>query len=81
MGLQQVDFILIDHWKNLYMPDFKLLESYGIIKKGTVVVGDNMINPGAPDYLEHFKTREDYDSVLYWAHVEYTTAPDAVMVS
>ena len=49
------DLIFIDHIKGLYLSDFKLLESFGVIKKGTVVVGDNIIYPGSPEYLDHFK--------------------------
>lgn len=47
--------ILVDHVKNLYLEDFKKLESYGVIKKGTLVIGDNIIAPGSPDYLAYFK--------------------------
>ena len=48
--------IFVDHVKNLYLSDFKLLEGYGVVKSGTVVIGDNIITPGSPDYLQYFKT-------------------------
>ena len=44
------DMIFIDHVKDLYLPDYQLLEQYGVIQKGCLVVGDNMIYPGSPDY-------------------------------
>ncbi len=49
------DIIFIDHQKDLYLSDFKLIENNGGIQKGTVVVGDNIVYPGAPEYLQHFK--------------------------
>ena len=76
-----VDFIFIDHDKSVYVPDFKLMEGYGMVGKGSVVVGDNMIFPGCPEYIEHIKARADYDSVLYHSFVEYSAVPDAVLVS
>ena len=72
---------MIDHAKGLYLSDFKLLEEYGVIKKGTLVLGDNIIYPGSPDYLEHFKGRNDYDSTMYHSFVEYSNVPDAILVS
>ena len=56
--------IFIDHFKDVYLKDFLLLEKYGVIKKGTVIVGDNIIFPGAPDYLQWFKECERYDKLL-----------------
>jgi catechol O-methyltransferase len=73
--------IFIDHLKGLYLPDFKFMESSGLIKKGTVVIGDNIICPGSPDYHEHFKQNNQYDSTLFHSYVEYSDIPDAVLVS
>lgn len=42
---------------------------YGIIPKGSVIIGDNIICPGAPDYLEYFKNNSDYKSTLYHSYV------------
>lgn len=54
-ALGHIDFLFIDHWKNVYLPDFKFIELLGVLHKGSVVVADNIIEPGAPDYLQHFK--------------------------
>lgn len=75
------DAILIDHDKSLYLSDFHLLEEYGAIVKGTLVLGDNIIYPGPKGYLDHFKERKDYDSTLYHSFVEYSNIPDALLVS
>lgn len=75
------DLIFIDHVKNLYLSDFIKLEEYGVIKKGTIVIGDNIIAPGSPDYLAHLKENEAYDSVLEHSYVEYCDIPDAILIS
>ena len=49
------DLIFLDHWKDLYESDLKLLEKSGLIKKGAVIVGDNIICPGAPAYREYIE--------------------------
>lgn len=65
----------------MYLDDFLKLEKYGVIKKGTIVIGDNIITPGSPDYLAHFKDNADYDSVLEHSYVEYCDIPDAILIS
>ena len=75
------DLVFLDHWKDVYLRDFKIIESIGVIKKGSVVVGDNIIYPGSPDYLQFFKERNDYESTLYHSYLEYSDRPDAVLVS
>jgi catechol O-methyltransferase len=67
--------------KELYLPDFLELEAVGAIGVGTTVIGDNMIYPGSPDYLEHMRSHSKYNSTLYYSHLEYTERPDAVLVS
>lgn len=52
-SLKHIDFLFIDHWKDVYLRDFKLIDSFGVLQKGSVVVADNIIYPGAPDYLEY----------------------------
>ena len=73
--------IFIDHLKSLYLPDLKWLDAHGLIKKGTVVVGDNIISPGVPDYNQYFKESKQYNSILYHSNQEYVDVPDAVLVS
>jgi len=70
-GIQSFDLIFIDHVKDRYLGDFKLLESAGLVAKGTVIVADNVIYPGAPDYLEYIRNNPHYDSVFTEAKLEY----------
>lgn len=49
----EADFMLVDHWQSAYLPDLKLCEQLNVFKKGTIIVADNVIYPGAPDYLAY----------------------------
>lgn len=44
---------MMDHVKEIYLEDFKLMEKLGAIRQGTTIFADNVIFPGAPDYLQH----------------------------
>lgn len=48
-----LNFIFIDHWKDLYVPDLRVLESLNLIAPGTVIAADNIYHPGAPDYVTY----------------------------
>jgi catechol O-methyltransferase len=43
--------VFIDHAQHMFLPDLKLMEQHSLIASGTVLVTDNVIYPGAPDYL------------------------------
>jgi len=42
------DFVFLDHCKECYLPDLQSLEQLGLIRRGTTVMADNVIYPGAP---------------------------------
>jgi catechol O-methyltransferase len=76
------DLIFIDHWKDQYLSDFRILEIYGLIKPGTVIVADNILYPGAPDYKAYLMSNGDYENVCYETLLEYTSnIKDQVLVS
>jgi catechol O-methyltransferase len=57
MGL---DFVFMDHLKPLYTDDLMVMEELGVVRKGTIVVGDNMIKPGNPRYRKYVEmSKED----------------------
>ena len=48
-----VDMVFIDHEKESYLSDLWLLEELGVVTTGNpTVVTDNVIYPGAPEYME-----------------------------
>lgn len=51
-----VDFVFIDHWKDLYVPDLRVLESLNLIAPGTVIAADNIYRPGAPEYVKYVQS-------------------------
>ena len=71
-NIESFDLIFIDHYGAAYLPDLKLLEKLGLIKSGTMIVADNVITPGAPDYLEYVRKNPNYTSTLYEENIEYS---------
>jgi predicted O-methyltransferase YrrM len=64
---EQVDFVLLDLWKNLYISCFDLF--YPKLQPGALVVADNMIFPEssrehAEAYRKHIRTKAGIESVL-----------------
>ncbi|OBA22425.1 catechol o methyltransferase [Metschnikowia bicuspidata var. bicuspidata NRRL YB-4993] len=55
-----VDVVFVDHAKELYVPDFRVLESQGLIAPDTVIVADNIFLPGAPDYVQYVQSSPEY---------------------
>jgi catechol O-methyltransferase len=50
LGEEQVGMVFFDHHKPSYTADLKRCERLGLVGKGTVLVADNMIIPGNPEY-------------------------------
>ncbi|KAK6606383.1 catechol o-methyltransferase [Botrytis cinerea] len=53
--ITSVVFLFLDHVEDLYEQDFKVVEALSVLKKGAVVVADNVIRPGAPEYREFIR--------------------------
>ena len=47
------DFIFLDHDKDTYLKDLKLLEQRNLLTPDCTIVADNVIFPGAPGFLEY----------------------------
>ncbi|CAF1332789.1 unnamed protein product [Adineta steineri] len=81
-NVDSFDLIFIDHFKDVYLRDFKILEDVGLIKSGTMIVADNVICPGAPDYLEYVQNNPNYSTTLRESTLEYNdNLRDAVAIS
>ncbi|CZR56467.1 related to catechol O-methyltransferase [Phialocephala subalpina] len=57
-NLKNVDMIFLDHVEELYTQDFKVCQELGLLRKGTVVLADNVVRPGAPEYREFVRGME-----------------------
>lgn len=54
-----LDFVFMDHLKPLYTDDLMVMEELGVVRKGTVVVGDNMVKPGNPRYKKYVEMSKE----------------------
>lgn len=63
--LPHVELLFLDHWKDRYVPDLLLLEELNVLKPGvSVLAADNVISPGAPDYLEWVRATPEQKKAL-----------------
>ncbi|CAF1086539.1 unnamed protein product [Adineta steineri] len=69
--INSFDFIFIDHGDSIYLRDLKLLERLGLIQPGTMIVADNVITPGAPDYLYYIQNNPNYQTRTQETVVQY----------
>ncbi|KAI2662084.1 Catechol O-methyltransferase A [Labeo rohita] len=77
-GVKSFDFVFLDHWKDRYLLDTKLLEDCGLLQKGTVLLADNVICPGTPEYLKYVRSSPRYESRYYKSNLEYTKLEDGL---
>ncbi|UJR27143.1 hypothetical protein I4U23_008442 [Adineta vaga] len=81
-NIDSFDLIFIDHFKDVYLRDLQLLEEHGLIKSGTMIVADNVIYPGAPDYLEYVRNNSNYTTTFHESSLEYKDdIPDGIEIS
>lgn len=57
--VKHIDMMLLDHYKPAYLGDLRYAETLGMVKKGTVLVADNVIVPGNPPYLKYVRSSVD----------------------
>jgi len=81
----RLDFLFIDHVKELYLPDLMLALQCGLLAPGATVVADNVRTPGAPDYKQYMLEGDGarlFDTTVHDTFLEYSdTIPDEVLVS
>lgn len=81
-----VDYLFLDHVKDLYKEDTQLALSLGLLKPGSLVVADNVVAPGVPEYrawmLEDEDARKTFKTTVHETLCEYTKhVKDEVLVS
>ncbi|KAF1324787.1 Catechol o-methyltransferase 2, partial [Globisporangium splendens] len=60
-----VDIYFIDHEKSVYLSDTKLILESGTLRPGSLLVADNVLIPGAPDYLEFVENSPLFSAVRH----------------
>jgi catechol O-methyltransferase len=68
-----LDFVFIDHDKSAYLTDLGRILDQGWLHPGSVVVADNIRQPGVPDYRGFMQTEEGqgWRTNEHETHVEY----------
>ena len=60
--LEAVDLLFLDHVEKLYLADFEECRKLGLLQSGAMVVADNVLVPGAPEYREYVRAQPDLES-------------------
>jgi len=68
-----LDLVFIDHDKDAYKSDLDMILDSGWLRKGSVVIADNVGFPGAPEYKSYMDSEEGklWNTVTHKTHVEY----------
>lgn len=53
LAIERIDLLFLDHAKEVYKSDLIRLENAGLIQPGSVLVADNCLIPGCPDFGEY----------------------------
>ena len=60
VGKEKFDLVFLDHDKDCYLPDLQRLESKNLLnQEKCTLVADNVVFPGAPDYLRYVNADEN----------------------
>jgi catechol O-methyltransferase len=75
MAKDGLDFVFIDHAKELYLPDLQRILDRGWLHAGSRVVADNVKFPGAPEYRKYMTENEGtaWRTTEHETHAEYQT--------
>ena len=80
----KLDLLFIDHDKAAYLTDLQSIVGRGWLHRGSIVVADNILIPGAPKYRQYMKEQQgrQFDTREHRTHGEYQSlAPDIVLES
>eukprot|EP00736_Rhodelphis_marinus_P001207 Rmarinus@m.26212 len=78
----QFDLVFLDHEKSFYETDLQLVLELDMLADGGVVVADNILFPGAPEYINYIRNHPDFTSEFFESHLEYQKGvKDGVEVS
>ncbi|KAF3761854.1 S-adenosyl-L-methionine-dependent methyltransferase [Cryphonectria parasitica EP155] len=57
-----VDVLFLDHVEDLYVQDLKVCEELGLLKPGALILADNVVRPGAPEYVKYVRAHQNLES-------------------
>ncbi|KAF1324788.1 Catechol o-methyltransferase, partial [Globisporangium splendens] len=80
MCTHQIYFI--DHEKSVYLSDAKLIVESSTLQPGSLLVADNVLVPGAPDYLEYVESSPLFNTTRHEVQIGRNVAlTDAISVA
>ena len=50
-----MDVLFIDHVKERYLPDLRIIEAAGLLREGSVVCADNVVFFQLQEYLDYVR--------------------------
>lgn len=59
-------------------PSLCRLQECGLLRKGSVLLADNVIVPGAPDFLAHVRGSSSFECTHYSSFLEYMPVVDGL---
>jgi catechol O-methyltransferase len=70
-----LDFLFLDHDKDAYLADLRSILDRRWLRRGSIVVADNVKLPGAPEYRSYMQENEGHiwSTTEHKAHGEYQT--------
>jgi catechol O-methyltransferase len=71
-GGARADFVFFDHWKDAYAPDARVLLEHSVLRDGGVLLADNVIYPGAPEFLELVRAEPRFECRHIRSMLEYS---------
>ena len=60
--LARLDMLFLDHVEDQYVADFQVCEGLALLRKGTLIVADNVVRPGAPEYRRFVRSHTGLES-------------------
>ncbi|KAG2522984.1 hypothetical protein JM18_003734 [Phytophthora kernoviae] len=77
-----VDIYFIDHDDSLYVADAKKILTSGTLRTGSLLIADNILIPGAPEYLAFLDSTPQLEPVLHKVAVDnFSWITDAISVA
>ncbi len=61
-ALKNIDVLFIDHVEKLYEADLKVVEELHLLSPGSRIWADNVVIPGAPEYLKYVRSHPKLES-------------------
>ncbi|PIK38756.1 Catechol O-methyltransferase [Apostichopus japonicus] len=80
-SVDKFDFVFIDHHKPLYCRELKHIEAGKYVRRGTVVVGDDLGWPGSPEYDAYIQKSPSYQNTFYDTKIDMLGISDVMAKS